>query len=246
MCTVTWTRGLGRLELYTNRDEQRSRPAAEPPRERRTPGGARYLSPRDPAGDGTWVAANEFGLVLCLVNHYQAREPGAGPLLSRGTVVTDLADARDPGEALERGRGLPFERLRGFRLLALSIGSEPVLLGWDGERATEVRGEGVPLPLISSSVRLPEVERSRRAVFAALEAEHGGVHAQMLAAFHRSEAPEPGPLSVSMVRDDAWTVSRTRVAVDEAGVTMGYAPGRPSERPPEHTVRLDLSARRPA
>lgn len=243
MCTVTWLRGVGRLELFTNRDEQRSRPPAEAPSERTSASGVRFLSPLDPAGGGTWVAASEHGLVLCLVNHYQARDPRGATLRSRGLIVTDLIDARAPEEVLERGASLPFDALRGFRLLALAPDRQPALLAWDGERVETARGDAIPLPLISSSVRLPEVERSRGALFARMAERRGAVDAALLDAFHRSEDPEPGPLSVSMTRDDASTVSHTRVVVESDEIAMHYAPGRPSERGTETVTRLTPSAR---
>jgi hypothetical protein len=239
VCTVTWLRGVGRLELLTNRDEQRLRALALPPREHTSPSGTRYLAPVDPSGGGTWVAVNQHGLVLCLVNHYQARDPQHTDLISRGGVVTAAVEAADVVGAIGRARELPFERLRGFRLLVLAPDDDPQLLAWDGERVALARGDAVDLPLISSSVQAAEVERARRRTFAELEGEHGGRTSAMLAAFHASERPAPGPLAVCMSRTDAWTVSLTRVVVEPERCRIEYRAGRPSE--PGEVVSVELA-----
>lgn len=227
MCTVSWLGGVGLVELFTNRDEQRSRPAAERPSEWVTPNGTRFLAPRDPLGGGSWVAANEHGVALCLVNHYQAAEPGGSSLLSRGTVIVDLADGRDLGQVESLATELELERLRGFRVLALHPEESPLLFSWDGAEAACERGSMVAPPLISSSVTLPEVEVARRAAYRVAVEEHGGETSAALQAFHASRSPEPGPLAVAMSRQDACTVSHTRVRIDTDTVEMEYAEGPP-------------------
>ncbi len=69
MCTVTWLQRDDGYEVFCNRDELRTRKPAQPPRldERN---GVRYLAPVDADAGGAWVGVNEFGLTLCLVNHY--------------------------------------------------------------------------------------------------------------------------------------------------------------------------------
>lgn len=227
MCTVSWLEGLGLVELFTNRDEQRSRASAEPPFEWCAADGTRFLAPRDPAGGGTWVAVNEHGLVLCLVNHYQAADPVGTGLLSRGSIVVDLAAGRDLDEVDRGADRLELDHLRGFRLLALQPDVDPLLVSWDGRDFTRDRGVEVRPPLISSSVRMPEVEVARRAAYQAAVTGHGGETPEALAAFHASRSPEPGPLAVSMSRPDACTVSHTRVRVEPDRVEMAYVEGPP-------------------
>ncbi|HKX45758.1 MAG TPA: NRDE family protein, partial [Planctomycetota bacterium] len=84
MCTVTWIRRVDGFELFCNRDERRTRPAALLPEARRGPSGIEYAAPIDAEAGGTWVAVNERGLALCLLNHYQAAEPLGRDLASRG------------------------------------------------------------------------------------------------------------------------------------------------------------------
>jgi hypothetical protein len=123
----------------------------------------------------------------------------------------------------------------------LAPGAEPQLLSWDGRTLVRARGSEVTLPLVSSSVSPREAEVSRRAVLDELTRAAGGLTAEVLAAFHRSELPAPGPLAVSMSRPDAWTVSHTRIVVEPQGATLRYQAGRPSADGPAVTVALARS-----
>ena len=74
MCTVSWVHQPGGYHLLSNRDEKRTRGTASAPAlvER---GGVRFIAPIDADFGGTWIAANEFGISLCLLNG----DPGTAP-----------------------------------------------------------------------------------------------------------------------------------------------------------------------
>jgi hypothetical protein len=68
MCTLTiFPLGNGHHRLAFNRDEARSRSAATPPRWG-CYGDREALLPIDPAGRGTWIAVNDAGLAMALLN----------------------------------------------------------------------------------------------------------------------------------------------------------------------------------
>ncbi|PWT90672.1 MAG: hypothetical protein C5B56_05030, partial [Proteobacteria bacterium] len=67
MCTVSWVHQPDGYHLLCNRDEKRTRGVASGPRLQRC-GGVNYLAPMDPDFGGTWIATNEFGISLCLLN----------------------------------------------------------------------------------------------------------------------------------------------------------------------------------
>ncbi|MBL8880657.1 MAG: NRDE family protein [Phycisphaerales bacterium] len=74
MCTVTIIRvspvsasDSPWLRIACNRDELRTRPLAFPPETRRF-GAYHALMPIDPGSGGTWIAANDAGLTLALLN----------------------------------------------------------------------------------------------------------------------------------------------------------------------------------
>ncbi|GAA6173401.1 hypothetical protein NBRC116592_30710 [Colwellia sp. KU-HH00111] len=70
MCTLAYLLHENGYEIFFNRDEQRARSPAILP--------AFYSSinaifPVDPQGKGTWIAVNQQGLTLALLNNYQAQ-----------------------------------------------------------------------------------------------------------------------------------------------------------------------------
>ncbi|NIP92410.1 MAG: hypothetical protein GWO24_02620, partial [Akkermansiaceae bacterium] len=75
MCTLTWWRGTaGSYEVFFNRDEKRTRSIADPPRVHERDG-VRFLAPLDPDGGGTWMLANDRGLLVCLLNRWHEGSP---------------------------------------------------------------------------------------------------------------------------------------------------------------------------
>ena len=69
MCTLTYLLNDFGDELFFNRDEQRSRLPTIPPKFNQT---RNAIYPVDPQGEGTWLAVNQQGLTLALLNYYQA------------------------------------------------------------------------------------------------------------------------------------------------------------------------------
>jgi hypothetical protein len=218
VCTLSFRGDASGYELLFSRDERRARPRAEAPVERRVRG-VRYLAPRDPEGGGAWLAANEHGVALALLNRYDAERPVDGPLASRGTLVLAHADARDPDEVEARLRALPLACFAPFDLAVLAPGRPPLRLGWNG-RTLEIE-RGVRGPLASSAVAAYEAREWRRRRAGYLRGE----------AFHRDHvAPRP-ELATCMHRADAETVSLSRVRVTPDHVAFAYAPGAPCRTP---------------
>ena len=80
MCTVTIVpadeSGGGKsFRMMMNRDESRTRSIARPPRLRRC-GRHQAIMPIDPDSSGTWIAANDAGLVAMLLNVNAGRDEG--------------------------------------------------------------------------------------------------------------------------------------------------------------------------
>ena len=231
VCTVSWIPGSTSFELFSNRDERRTRAREVAPQEYEL-AGVRYLAPLDSEAGGTWIVVNEFGLALCLLNNYQARfAPEAADARSRGLLVKALADAESLEELSLRTPAEDLARYRGFRLLGLQAGHAPRLVEWDGAVRTEHVGPNAPL--VSSSVDLDGATDTRHASYegvASTRAAH--------LAFHASHADGPGPRSVCMHRPDAATRSLTHVRVDAAEVVMRHAAGAPCDTPLGDELRL--------
>lgn len=239
MCTLSWSRAGDRLAVLVNRDERRTRSRALPPR-RELSEGVRVVRPVDGDHGGSWISANEHGLVVVLLNgDFHPPGPRDPRAPSRGWIVQALSAARTPDEALLGLEGMrvpeysPFylalfgEREGGDRLV--------VWTGADLERRPLERGDR---PLVSSVFERVRVHGWRRELFERM-AGGGEPTLEGLEAFHRSHEPEPGPYSVCMHRPEAETVSLTRVLVDPRQVVMRYEGDAPCRRAPQVVVRLE-------
>ena len=101
MCTLTIVPFDEGVRLVCNRDERRTRATALAPESHETQTGT-AIYPIDPESGGTWIGANESGLVAALLN----RTPGRARVsrltpVSRGIIVPALlACARPKSSAL--------------------------------------------------------------------------------------------------------------------------------------------------
>jgi hypothetical protein len=214
----------GGYRLFCNRDEKHTRRVALPPavRERR---GVRFIAPLDGAYGGTWIGVNQFGLSLCLLNRYQgevAHSGEVGSYLSRGLLLVELIDCRTRSQTQSRIGQISLAHFRPFTLLILEPGQPPLLTHWTGrERLSEPDGAS-SMPLISSSHDLTGVSLSRRRHFNNLLTESGTVDDHLLDKFHRSHSPAASAYSTCMHRDDARTVSFSKVFVSRDGIEFFY------------------------
>src|SRR6478672_3947680 len=117
MCTLSAIRlpACNGLRVVFNRDELRSRPEALPPVVRKF-GARTAVMPIDPQSDGTWIAANDAGLIFALLNRSLRRRAGFGlhvvdeprnmqaeacTPISRGVIVPALLHCSTLSAALE-------------------------------------------------------------------------------------------------------------------------------------------------
>lgn len=233
MCTATWIVRPDGFDLLFNRDERRERAAADPPRIV-TNGTVRALAPRDGEQGGTWIGVNELGLALALLNRYDG-DPAAIPrraddeTVSRGAIVTRMLAARSADAALRRLREDDLGLFRPFDLLALAPGDHPWRASWDGARL-EVSSLGdADRPLVSTSIAGGDVTDARRAAYGRIAGPAPDVG--RLLAFHACHWPERGPRSPCMHRDEAATVSASRITVGPRRVRFRYAAGPPCRTP---------------
>lgn len=241
MCTASWITGPPGFELFFNRDEQRSRPAGHAPAVH-TERGVQLVFPLDGQERGTWIAANEFGLVLCLLNLYEVDYAPTTPR-SRGLLVRELATHAGAAEALASLQGDDLAVYRGFTLALFEVDGRGALAAghaarWDGKALTVVADDDVRPPLVSSGFDLQRVREQRLATWRATVSEAGAPTSAELERYHASRSPAPGAYAVSMSRDDACTVSHTRVRVTSDDVSMHYLDGAPADGGTYATVVL--------
>lgn len=215
MCTVTWRHAGGACEVFFNRDEKRARPPASPPGIHLW-SGTRVVAPIDAAAGGTWLAANETGLVVGLLNFYDAA-PSAPPAgaRSRGWLVREASVLRSPDLVAEWIAARDLRPYPPFLLFWLSREHAARVVAWDGATLAP-RPADEPM-VTTSSFDTARVIAARRERFRAL----GGAGGD-LEAFHRGAAPEGGAYSVCMTRADAMTVSLSHVRIDASSIRFRY------------------------
>lgn len=227
MCTVTWLEREAGYALWFNRDESVARGPEQAPR-RTLRDGTAVVAPVDGEAGGTWIAANEHGLTVALLNEYVggAGAPGAR---SRGLLVLDLAPAATVDELLSRVREQALDDYGPFVLVALAPGSHATTVRWDGTASAVAPAE---VPLVSSSIDAARVRRFRLALYERVVAAHGGPSDAAIEAFLRSHDGGPGPATPCMHRADAATRSQCRVRVGRERVELVHLPGPPCTTAP--------------
>lgn len=220
MCTLSVIASPGRdaLRLMMNRDERRLRPVAQPPVPRITPIGT-VVWPTDPVSGGSWIATNDAGLTLAVMNVNGARTPVDTP--SRGTLVPLLASCRSIDELTARWLTLDTAVFAPFRLIAVTLRTLAVFEG--GVRDPDVTPVGRAHVFSSSSLGDDLVAGPRRQLLAdLLRREADPWMAQTR--FHQHAWPDRRHLSVMMSRADACTVSCTEVVLASEAAIMTYRP----------------------
>lgn len=260
MCTLTFTGtaldpgvstqalrdGEAGYTLLFNRDELRARGPEIAPAEARTDSGVRYIAPTDSDAGGTWIAANEHGITVALLNGYaESRGPERSEWTSRGALVRSLADMQTAGELWTR---MSPRRLGAFRpsvVVALGLGERPLIARWDGLAVSFDPRADLALPITSSSYEQSEVQRFRRDLYA--REVGGGLDPRStgppslaaLDAYHRWTGPDgPTDSSPCMARSDAATRSHCRIEVRPGAVRFQYFPSAPFEDADPSTITL--------
>lgn len=225
MCSVSWLIDKKGYQVFFNRDEQKTRAHALPPRTHEMDG-VKVLMPIDPVGQGSWISVNEHGVALCLLNNYQYNNP-QGALFSRGLLLKHLSKEVSTDGVCDAFQRLTLPQFAPFILLAFDLNllnkkNRVMALEWNG---LESFIHPTDSPLFSSGVDLPQVTASRQLAYQKIVGEKPTQRS--LLAFHRQHHSEESHKSVCMHREDAETVSFTHIIVTPQGQEMRYVAGSP-------------------
>lgn len=247
MCTVTWIRERAGYALWFNRDERPSRGPERGPREEHIAGTA-FLAPADTDHGGTWLAVNEYGLCLGLLNAYDRGAPENGNgngRRSRGLLVRELAGSPSGEDVLARLARADLTLYAPFVLLCVEPGRDGDVARWNGMAlATETADPSHPL--VSSGLEAEGVRRFRDELFASLcasqgasqGASHGAPTPAVLENFMQSHDGGPSIHSPCMHAESASTRSQCRVRVTAELVELVHLPGPPCTATPSAPLRL--------
>ena len=230
MCTLSViTRDNGYL-LAMNRDERVARSAGEIP-EIHQLDGTRAIYPSDGVG-GTWIAANEYGITLALLNwnNIVRRHVESGRARSRGRIIpalgssSALAELRVAVGELDLGGIMPF-RLVGVFPSEQSIGE----WCWDSLQLTSQLQSWHCRHWFSSSLSDIQAERLRGAACRNAEHQSDAGSAPWLRRLHASHWGAPGPFSLCVHRDDVKSLSYTEVMVAPGDIQINHFRGSPCD-----------------
>ncbi|HEU5153712.1 MAG TPA: NRDE family protein [Gemmatimonadales bacterium] len=224
MCTLSWLPVHGGYGLFFNRDESRLRGPEVPAGVHRWDSVA-LVAPLDSDQGGTWIAANEFGVTVAVLNRYGPEMVRTVAQTSRGQLVRSLATSPSPELVRRRLRSSMLSEYQPFTIATTAPDSPVYLLAWDGQSLDDRSVELPGLVAISSGFS-PEAEAARRAALSQIQA-GGALTTEVLEAFHRSHLPVRGPLSPCMHRPEAETRSFCRVDVTHDAVEIRHVLGPP-------------------
>src|SRR5271166_4355031 len=128
MCTASWIFDDSGYRLFFNRDEKLTRKRAMPPGFA-AQNGVRFLAPVDGDFGGTWIATNEFGVSVCLLNGANLTA-STGVKRSRGLLIPELISAPSVEAICGRVRGVDFALFAPFTIAALEPGHPAALFEW--------------------------------------------------------------------------------------------------------------------
>ena len=240
MCTLTFLPTADGYLAGMNRDELGTRPVARPPQVHMG-GATKALYPTEPAG-GTWIACNQRGVLLALLNWNDAENHRVhANTTSRGLVIPALIGEKDLAAADSAFERMTLAGILPFRVFGFFAGKKTaVLWRWNGTQKDRFtvpwsRGHWFSSRL---SDRTAELERGIACEAAALKPDFGSPESLRL--LHASHVPAAGPFSVCVHRPDATTVSYTEVVCREGSLAMRYVAGNPCRKPQPQEISESL------
>jgi hypothetical protein len=238
MCTVTFIARKRGYCLGMNRDEKLTRAIGLPPTIKKV-NGRTLISPSEPGG-GSWIAVNDHGATLALINWYSITARVGGKTVSRGEVINSVSAAISPDFTDAALRGLPLSRINPFRLIGVfPEAGEIVEWRWNLKQLVRKNHHWKSQQWISSGFDEPTAQRVRGRTFHRVGRQHFAGSLDWLRRLHRSHSPLAGPFSTCMHRADAATVSYTEVTVSSRHAKMRYHAGAPCKAL-KHFIRAIL------
>jgi len=246
MCTASWIHNPDGYYLFFNRDERKTRAAAlSPTRQSRKQ--VSFIAPTDPEFGGTWIAVNEFGLSVSLLNGANlgsySNQSSHGGWCSRGLLIHDLISFQSTEKCVSRLGELDLDIFAPFTTIFLEPGKPAVLAEWNGKRTTVIPAGDSWMPLTSSSYDPEGVRLARTRELARLSGVSEAMKPETFRDFHSSHGERASPYSCCMHRDEAETVSFSCVEVTSREARFAYSPGSPCAK---HQAEIHVLQRKTA
>jgi hypothetical protein len=228
MCTLSVIAGAESYLLAMNRDERIARGAGELPRIHHL-GGSEAIYPNDGAG-GTWIAANEHGIGLALLNWndvacfgVDTRPAETRNARSRGQLIPALVGSRSLPELRSAFAVLDLDGILPFRLVGVFPSEKEIgEWRWDSAQLEFQVHAWESRHWFSSSLSDKQAESLRGAVCRSAKDESDAGSVPWLRRLHASHANGPRPFSLCVHREDVRTLSYTEITCTAATVTLQH------------------------
>jgi hypothetical protein len=239
MCTLSLIARANGYLLAMNRDERIARGAGKPPQIHQLDG-TKAIYPSDGAG-GTWIAANEYGITLALLNWNDIVRCAVDSTKarSRGQIIPALGSSSGMAELQTAFGVLDLKGILPFRLVGV-FPSEKAIgeWRWDSLQLTFHAQGWHSRHWFSSSRSDKQAEILRGAASRKAQYESDAGSLPWLRRLHASHADGPGPFSVCVHREDVQTLSYSEVVVTPGGVQMGHFRGSPCAMGTVHPIEI--------
>jgi hypothetical protein len=213
--------------MAMNRDERIARGEGMPS-EVHEFDGTKAIYPNDGDG-GTWIAANECGIALALLNWNDiAPSAKAVKTRSRGGVIPALIDSRSLGDLHVVFSVSNFTGMLPFRLVgAFPAEREIWEWRWDSTQLEFQVHEWKSRHCFSSSLSDKQAESLRGTACCDAQHELDAGSVPWLRRLHASHGGGPGPFSLCVHREDVKTLSYSEIVVTPGHIEMGHFRGSP-------------------
>lgn len=215
MCTLSIIPCGDDLVVTMNRDEQRDRHEAGTLLTQ-----SNHCFPVDKRSGGTWVGANQYGLVCSLLNRYQDAHI-QGEAQSRGGIIPMLLSCPNLGEAEKQLRTLTVNHFNPFDCIVMQD-YRILHATWNGKVLSITKhGLDKPFFITSSSERTDEVIAHRDNIFSEFKPEGKGAE-DILKSLHLKGGNDNDESSICMRRLRTHTKSITQIVLTPATIGLSY------------------------
>jgi len=226
MCTFSFVPTRDGYYAAMNRDERLTRSEASPPSIFQS-GHLLGIYPFEQGG-GTWIACNQHGVTLALLNWNLASSKTPIKQRSRGTLIPQLIGQSTLDEVTPELGHLTLDGFLPFRLVGVFQNRRQIReWRWDGVSLAPLSFPWKPHHWFSSGASDEMAERIRGEACRVAWQEQDAGSLPWLHALHSSHGGAAGPFSVCAHRPDAGTVSYSEIAFDASIATFRYIRGAP-------------------
>jgi Transport and Golgi organisation 2 len=226
MCTFSFVPTKDGYYAAMNRDERLTRSQALAPSIFRVDD-LLAIYPFEKSG-GTWIACNQHGLTLSLLNWNLPASQTISKQRSRGTLIPRLIGKSTLDEVARTLGQLTLDGLLPFRLIGI-LQDHPQIFEWrwDGISLEVLSFPWKPHHWFSSGASDEIAERIRGEACRVAWLEQGAGSLPWLRTLHSSHGLDAGPFSVCAHRQDAGTVSYSEIVFETNRASIRYVDSSP-------------------